>query len=223
MARKPEPTGPKPPLVGLVKLQVNWTGPGTPTPIAANILHGRWADNLNHGAAALSTVVNGLQAAIVAHIIPLVATTWFNISNVAQSLGGDGLLAVNTTSTGGSTASTVLPANCTVASTWSSTATWRGGRPRTYWPGVPASNLTSGYDAALIPAAITGWTSGASTFMTAMNALTDGGVSFVLGFPSYYSKYAFRPVPLFFPFLGVRTHGRIDSQRRRLGKERYFA
>jgi hypothetical protein len=222
MAKRSEPPGPKPSLPGLVKLQIIYTGPGTPTPIAANVMHGRWADNTNHSLTDLNTVLTALAGALGNNILPLLTTTWRRTSVVVQSLGGDGLEVFDSTAQSGTNATASFPPSVAITASWSSGATWRGGKPRTYLPGVPESAVVSPGAAQLTTNAITSYENAWSAFMNTMNGVLGGGIAFQLGFPSYYHNFQFRTPPLFFPFFGVKVHGRLDSQRRRTGKERYF-
>lgn len=101
---------------------------------------------------------------------------------------------------------------------WTSLAYWRGGKPRTYQPGIAASNMnsdghtvTSGYKTAL--------TTAATSFRTDVNALTAGAITgTVFGFVSFYTGGVLRTPAVFFPFTGASVHARLGSQRRRLGK-----
>lgn len=222
MAKKPEPKGPKPPLPGLLKITVSFTGPGTPTPRAANILHARWADNVNHSQANINTVTTASEAAVISTLLPAMVSTWRYQSTVVQSLGGDGLEASAATATNGAVGTAAFPPAVAVCGSWITTATWRGGRPRTYLPGVPTTATTTAGGSQISGSSISGYSLAFANFLTAMNAITGSGIALALGFPSYYTNYTIRPVPLFFPFLGVRVHGRLDSQRRRTGKESTF-
>lgn len=223
MACKEEPKGPKPPLPGLVMLKINWTGPGVPTPIAANILHGRWLDNANHSIADLNSLLANFNTGVTTRLLQVVNTAWTCSSLIVQSLGGDGNLTTQAVGSPGVGSGNCLQPQVAACGSWTSTASWRGGKPRTYLPGVSASYITTVGGAALTPTASTNYKTQFTAFLAQVNATTGGGAAFNMGFPSYYSKCAFRPTPLFFPFLGVVVHDRVDSQRRRSGKERYFA
>lgn len=120
--------------------------------------------------------------------------------------------------TGTSTSGSNLPANAAMGVSWISGVYWRGGKPRTYLAGYRSADVNG----------TTQWTSGAvaatvgnaGLFLADINALTHGAITgTALGFVSFRSGNADRPTPLFFPYLGARVHTRIDSQRRRLGKE----
>jgi hypothetical protein len=49
--------------------------------------------------------------------------------------------------------------------------------------------------------------------------VVSGTIGLTLGMWQYHSHNQVVNPPQFFPYTGVRIHGRVDSQRRRLGKE----
>lgn len=221
-----EPKGPKPPLTGLVKLQFLWqqTLTGNPNLQAANILHVKWSDNANHPVADLQLLATDAYTEMYTLAGSHVSTTAKLIGCVASSLGGDGLAATTTTSTAGTDSGAPLPPQCAVVVTWKAAIFWRGGKPRTYLPffteNVTSSSVGGGSQLASVHTAALA--TAADTMIADFAALTIGGAHPVLGFPSYYSKGAFRPVPIFYPFVSAVVHDRMDSQRRRSGKESIF-
>lgn len=222
MPRKPEPLGSKPFLPGLVKIDMLFlTNPGY-TSGAHCIIHARWADSVNHTQAQMTSLATDLYNTIANDLMPHMSSLTTLKQITAQSLGGDGLEATQTGNTTGGISGAVYPPNVAVVLSWKAGITWRGGRPRSYTPGVPQSatvdvgspNLVSSYSSGLATAANTMWND--------INGINVAGVGVVAGFPSYYTKYQLRPVPLFFPFVGVVVHDRLATQRRRLGKEAGF-
>jgi hypothetical protein len=131
--------------------------------------------------------------------------------------GGELISNVSNAWTGTGAQSSVIGSACRVLS-WSSGVYWRGGKPRTYLPGVMSSDLNAGTDT--IAAAVkTSTTTAAAAFRVSINTNTVGtitGSSF--GFISYRSGNANRVPPVFYAITGVVVHSRIGSQRRRDGK-----
>jgi hypothetical protein len=100
---------------------------------------------------------------------------------------------------------------------WLSPVYWRGGKPRTYLPGVAVTDVTT--STVLTGAAITAVKTAAGNFRTDINALTAGTITGTqLGFVSFSSGNVPRGTPLFFAFSGATVHPRLGSQRRRLGR-----
>lgn len=106
---------------------------------------------------------------------------------------------------------------CYVVS-WKTNVYWRGGKPRTYLPGVLNGVVTNG--TTLSGATVTAVTTKATAFRTAINALSQGAITATqLGFVSFFfQKGTLRNPPVFFAFTGAGCHPRIGTQRRRLGR-----
>ena len=130
--------------------------------------------------------------------------------------GGELVSSSSMTGTGSSGGTAVAnDGTCKVAS-WLSTVYWRGGKPRTYLPGVSTSETTG--DHSLTAGEITALKTAAAGFRTAVNALTSGGITgTTLGFVSFRTGNADRVPPLFYAFTGATVHPRLGTQRRRLG------
>jgi hypothetical protein len=135
-----------------------------------------------------------------------------------------GIVASNLTG-GAGTATTVAPYPNSVAMcvSFPVATRYRGGHSRMYLPGQDGSHGLTG----------TNWTAawlvavGAamSTFRASLNAMTGANAPFALVQVSYFEhNAAHEPIyhpggPIVRPITGVLVHSRIDSQRRRLGKE----
>lgn len=217
-----EPKGPKPPLPGLVKHDIMMSVNPTYTYYAHCILHTRWSDNVNHLQADLDTLCQGVNNAWDAHIMPLLQSAATHLNTTSTSLGGDGLLDQVLSTQAGGNASPVLTPQVAICISWVAPVTWRGGRPRTYLPAVPSGYQSQIGRPDITPASATTIATGAVAFMTAIQAIAGVTAVSNLGVPSYYYRGAFRPTPLFLIFTGALVHERLDSQRRRLGKERSF-
>lgn len=102
---------------------------------------------------------------------------------------------------------------------WLSPAYWRGGKPRTYIE-APTGNLDAANVSHWTSTFITALGTAASSFRTAVNALT-GGVTITgsqLGFVSFFSGNVLRSPSVFFAISGAKIHPRIGHQRRRDGR-----
>lgn len=119
-----------------------------------------------------------------------------------------------------------LPANSAVVSSWIIARRVKGGHPRTYWAGVCNTQLANGFGPALTSAAQTAWGTAANGFLTRINALTlPSGDHPQLVCLSYYDKATvpipphLRTAPAVYTITSTAVHGRVDSQRKRLGRE----
>lgn len=116
----------------------------------------------------------------------------------------------------GGNGGTVHPSNVSMVLSWLSGAYWRGGKPRTYLPGVATSSTDSNHS--LLDSFKTSLQSLASAFRSDVNGITTPAVDLTeLGMVSFVSGKAWRSTPAFFPFNSVIVHDRLASQRRRLG------
>lgn len=98
---------------------------------------------------------------------------------------------------------------------WKISAYYRGGHPRTYFPGLGAAQVTNGsdIDPAFVTALVTGW----NAFRNALNAFTTTNVSaIVMGTLSFQTANAWRTTPVFRPFTSVAVNNKLGSQRRRI-------
>jgi hypothetical protein len=214
-----EPTGPRPPLPGLLKWVINIGLAAGSGYKAANIFHIL--------AATPSAVTKTAMDALLAQLI----TKWHtrfgamingNLADTSHqlvALDGSGLESVLFPSSGITGSSSGLAANVAAVLSWQTSAYWRGGKFRTYMPGVLAANAVGSPAQSLTTAAATAYSSAGAGLATDVATLTLGSSAVHLGGVSYYSHYAFRPTPLFFTYNGCTVHTRLDSQRRRLGKE----
>jgi hypothetical protein len=222
MVCKQEPAGAKPPLAGLVKIVLTYQSNATPSAKAANILHARWLSSTNHIAADLATAATTIATEWNNTVWSLMGGGWFFQGAMVDSLGGDGLEGTHGQNTAGGSGQVNFPPQAAVCISWKSGIVARGGRARTYVPGVPQSAVTTPNNAALTSAFTTSLKTQAVAFMNALDVATIGGDSLILGVPSYYHQCQLRTPPIFFSFFDALVHERLDSQRRRSGKEAIF-
>ena len=100
---------------------------------------------------------------------------------------------------------------------WKVNYRWRGGHPRSYLP-PPTSAETSNGNLWSVGFQSTAQTQ-ARNFLTAMNATSSAGTTFKLCLVKYIEAGVILPVPKVLLFADALVHNRIDTQRRRLGKE----
>lgn len=114
---------------------------------------------------------------------------------------------------GGISSAPATDAACAVLN-WSISDFYRGGHPRTYLPCAPSSHVTSGR--VLDATELTNLASGGSAFITAVNALTHGGISAVqLGTVRFASGNAWLSPPVFRAYNGANPRAVLGTQRRR--------
>jgi hypothetical protein len=99
---------------------------------------------------------------------------------------------------------------------WTIAARYRGGHPRTYFPGVQSAHVTSGH--LLDAAVLANWATASAGFLADVNAATHGSITTsTLGTVSFALHNAWRVPPVFEPYLGSGVRSILGTQRRRLG------
>lgn len=213
---------PRPPLANTVKLECNWVGPNSVK--AANIMYALMGTGWTPTVPNLIDVATNLYTAWNASATAF----WGSISNLWQM---NSIVAYDTGGTtensgqygfikpGTGTGTNPLPPSVALVISWTIPAHYRGGHPRTYIPGMLENGLTT--------AGGNAWTSGlrnavaafGGAFLNSFLTSTAAGIAEQLGTISFRRNNAPLATPVFYPFTGGVVHGRIDSQRRRTGKE----
>lgn len=187
----------------------------------ANIFHVKWTGTAP-SVATLQLLATDIAAAYLTNFGANLSANfaWKNyiITDLTSATSNR---AEGTLSGSGSAAGAMLPGNVALVISWSIALRYRGGHPRTYLGGIPSAQATDSNTWG--SAALTAFGTGATNFLTAVNALTRGGNTYALGSVDYWAHGAKPPqllaTPLFYPFQSATVHPRIDTQRRRLGKE----
>jgi hypothetical protein len=106
-------------------------------------------------------------------------------------------------------------ASCYVIN-WSIRDYYRGGKPRTYLPGVLQSVVVDGRTISATPRS--NLAAAAVNFMTDVNALTHGGITACkLGTVAFARHNAWLAPPVFKQYQGASVRSVMGTQRRRLG------
>lgn len=211
---------PRPTTPHTAKLEINWLGPNNVK--ATNIMYLESARDIS-SEPDLQDCADGVAAALIG------AGSWQSqISNdwslvevrVIDNSGATENVAVNNTVTAGAVGSVAVNPNTALVMSYPIAAHYRGGHPRTYVAGVPASSIATPGGNEWSTGTQSTWESIGITLLGAVASMVVGGVADVLlGTISYYTGGAARAVPIFKTFLDVAVGSRLDSQRRRLGKE----
>lgn len=115
-----------------------------------------------------------------------------------------------------------LPPNCAMVTSWDINEKYKGGHPRTYWPGVTNGMMAQAGAFSFTAAFITALKAAAIAFLGALiSHLSTALSSAEVGTMSRFANKQPRPAAVFKPYGAgqVAVHSRLDSQRRRLGKE----
>jgi hypothetical protein len=168
----------------------------------------------------MNSLANSLRTAWVTNLAPImVSTVALSTVTLTDLSSLSGLVAANSAGGNGSVSPTTqLPANVAMVLSLKIARRYRGGHPRAYLPGMSQANTSNAnqFGAGFV----TSSTTSANAFLTAVNALTFTSMTTIaLCAVSYFSGHVLRPIPQVDLISSVLVHNRVDSQRRRLGKE----
>lgn len=170
-------------------------------------------------AANFTSVLSDVIGAYTAHLLPSVANEWFATQIKGSYLHAAGsafesVLSVSDEGSAGASPST--DATCSLIN-WAIPDYYRGGHPRTYLPGTPENQITNGRN--LNGTFRSTLATGANAFITAVNAITEGGITAAaLGTVRFASGNAWLTPPVFRAFTGASVNPIISTQRRRLAR-----
>lgn len=205
---------PLPAAPNIVRVAISGTNQTMPF---QNVIHMRYA-----GAAPDVTALNGLCTAMLSawstNFGPLcqagVALTGAiaqDLTNAAAAQGGA------TSSAAGTRTGTAMPVNIALCATWRINLRYRGGHPRTYLPAGVVADTLSGH--LWQDAFITTANASATAFRTALNAITSGSLTWsFVALRRYRAGVLLDPPEPYTVQSGFFDH-RIDTQRKRLGKD----
>jgi len=133
---------------------------------------------------------------------------------------GAEVAASATQSAPGALAVPSAPANVAACIGWAVQQHYRGGHPRTYLCGIPNNEFATAKT--FSSAFITAVTLAANNFQNLVNSSSRGNMSAVkLGVVSFVLRKEWRSPPVFRDFVvpGAHMDNRVDSMRRRLGRD----
>lgn len=198
-------------------LKVVFEGTNTPTVPWNCIIHSKYSGtapttaDLNAFCTSLGTVWNNNIAPLCGLGVELTKVTATDLSS-QTSPSGEATMAHAGTRTG-----SALGGQVCLVSSWAAPLRYRGGHPRNYWPGGTGADIAD--LRSWSTTSLTAFQAGFQAFLTAFNATNVGTSPQAMVLLSYKSGKVFRPTPLPVNIAGVVVHPRLDTQRRRLGKE----
>lgn len=215
---------PRPPLAQTVKIELNWTSDGIA--VAHNIGYGLVGSG---GDTTSDTLLVAIAQSVHTHYassgMPAqLSEHWgLNFVTASDNSGASEAYGNSTASrTPGTDSSMPTPPQVAACLSWQIAARYRGGKPRWYLPGITTGALSASYGSALLPSWCDATKNAAVTWLDAVNTSAPGGATLQIGTISFFTAKAPRVTPVFRSFLGVVVHERLDSQRRRSGKESAF-
>lgn len=211
--------GPLPNVAGVCKVRLIGTVNGKPW---VNVLHAQFTGGTAQ-VSDLATFATGVRTAWTTNIAPLCHNyTQLNQVEVTDLTTRTSNQGNDTTSVSGSGGAAISPNSLAACLTLKVVNRYRGGHPRIYLPGVPQANL-AGDGATWSTGKASAYTAGGRAFRLAINALTAGSNTWSMCAVGYYVKVGgvetYRNPPIIYTITDVLCHNRVDTMRRRLGKE----
>jgi hypothetical protein len=205
-----------PPAIGIAKIIVKQQ---LASVNVFNVLHAQTADLSPWTPAGLNALASAVRGAWVAQVIPL-QSNQISLSDVqCVDLSSDtGADATATGSNVGAVPGAALTANAAICWSWKISRRYRGGHPRTYIGGIGGSQVTNANTIA--PSVVTSHQAAAVAVRAAINGVTTSTGTALMCVVHYTRAKLILPVPLISLVNSVSVDTRIDSQRRRLGRDR---
>ncbi len=184
-----------------------------------NVFHVDGGAGSGWSATELGALATAVRNAWVTNVIPL-QNSALTLNNVdAFDLASDiGPQASAVGSTVGTLAGSALPANAAICWSWTISRRYRGGHPRTYIGGLGTASVLNANT--IVATQVTAHTNAAVALRAAINAVTTAAGTARLSTVHYRRNKILLTTPLVSPVNGVVVDSRLDSQRRRLGRDR---
>lgn len=209
---------PLPPLPGAVRIRIQQTLGGVNLQQVQHAI--RSGAQTPWTQADVDQLAGNVRAVWVSNFIPLQVTALNLGAVVVEDLSSaTGPVGTASGSTNGTDAGAPLSANAAACISWKIARRYRGGHPRMYVGGIAQTRLTNANT--WLPAFVTAVDAAAEAFRTAINAtVLAGGGNAQLAVVHYRAN----GLPLVPPQASIITSAvvdtRVDSQRRRLGRDR---
>lgn len=146
---------------------------------------------------------------------PNVTYNTFEVADLATLTGA--VFSNTTPVTGTHTGTQVPPLSAAIVISWKVNLRFRGGHCRTYLPFANMTDLTLGNTIGTTYQSLV--QTSASGLLTDVNAFTSGSLIYAFAMLSYFQHGALRPTPQPYLVTAASVHQRLDTVRRRLGKE----
>lgn len=171
------------------------------------------------GQNALNALATAVHNAYFNAFIPLLNNvTFLDSTTVIDLTNRQSGFAIHTESHPGTIVSTNPPANSVAyCISWIINDRYRGGHPRMYLPAASTTEYTNGRT--LSQTKIDSLLAAGNGYLTSLGNMTVAVTTWTPVAVRYYSQHQLLATPLVRPVGSVAVHTRIDSMRRRTGKE----
>lgn len=206
------------PVFGVAR--VVFRGAASVQPIV-NVMHvaNNWPGLSSFTQAQIDQLVVSMASLFTGNLVPLTASVYSGLDCTALDLSSDvGVSATAPMPGGGTGTGTQMANSIATCLSWRTPRHYRGGHPRTYM-GPPASvTVTNG--TSFTTAHVNASTAAGTAFLNGVNGLSLAGQPARLVAVHRIRNGIQLPDPLVDAITGVTVDTRIDTQRRRLGRDR---
>lgn len=184
-----------------------------------NVLHAYESSGSFWTTIDMQALANAVRSSWVTNVLPLQHSALtlgdVQVVDLSSETGGE---ATATGTSLGTAAGAASPANACVCWSWKISRRYRGGHPRTYIAGLATGNVLNANS--ITPTHRTAHATAAAALRTAINAVSTTTGNAQLCTVHYRRANAQLAIPLVSVINSVSVDDRIDSQRRRLGRDR---
>lgn len=168
---------------------------------------------------AIDQLATSLASLYTGNLMPLVNNNYAAVGVTCTDLSSDlGVVGVAPMTGTGTNSGSGTTNGTAVVISWKIARHYRGGHPRTYLPAPASANITN--PTSFLGTYVTTVNNAATAFRTAVNALIIASNTQRLCTVHRISGGAELPVPTVDVIIGNSVDTRIDTQRRRLGRDR---
>lgn len=206
------------PVFGVAR--VVFRGAASTIPVI-NVMHvaNNWPTLSSYTQAQIDQLATSMASLFIGNLVPLTNSNYGSIECVATDLSSElGLVGQAPMIGSGTGTSTGVPNSTSVCISWKIGRHYRGGHPRTYMGPIAALSVAT--PTSLGASFVTSANNAASAFRTAVNALSLAGQPARLVCIHRYVAGVQVPDPTVDEITGNAVDTRIDTQRRRLGRDR---
>lgn len=184
-----------------------------------HVLNGGGPPGTPYTQSQIDQLVTSMASLWVGNLVPLASSQYVSVDCSATDLSSDlGVSGITAMTGSGSGSGTTMPNNAALCISWKIPRHYRGGHPRTYMGPVAATSIANG--TSFLGTFLTTANNGATAFRTAVNALVLGGSTQRLVCVHRIQNGVQLPEPIVDVITGNTVDSRIDTQRRRLGRDR---
>lgn len=207
------------PVAGVARVVFRGLAISQPIVNVMHVLNGGGPPGSPYTQSQIDQLATSMASLFLGNLVPLAGTDYTGLDCTATDLSSDlGLSAIAPMVGAGSGTGATTPMSACVCISWKIGRHYRGGHPRTYIGPLASTSIASrtSFTTTFTNTA----NNGATAFRNAVNALILGGSTQKLVCVHRVQGGVQLADPLVDPIIGNSVDTRLDTQRRRLGRDR---